>query len=146
VARAVPSAPEIVASVQQPTSPPKRAAAAGSSAAGAPTTSTARHAKSGAPVATAGAGAGDPLAPVEEKTQTSTLNGSPGPPAQTGGIAGPSEPTAPAPEATTPPAPTTTSGPPATATQTPPLNDPAPAAPEDGDVAAAGTGGAVAHP
>ncbi len=144
-----PSAPEVVASVQQPVTPPRRATAPprASSAAVAARAQHDASAKPAAndPVATSGTGASQlPLAPVEEKTETVTLTPAPGPPAQTGGVAGPSEPTAPTPATTPAPAPTAPSSLPAVAT-TPPLAEPPPAEPEDSP-AAPGTGGTPPRP
>jgi RNA polymerase sigma factor (sigma-70 family) len=136
-----PSAPEVVAAVQQPASPPRHAAQTATPASAPAKATTPQDATANAsapPLATASTGATtDPLAPVEEKTETVTLSGAPGPPAQTGGVAAPGEPTAPAAPATTAPSPT----------QAPPvLPEPAPAAPEEEGVVAPGTGGAAAHP
>jgi RNA polymerase sigma factor (sigma-70 family) len=137
---AAPAAPEVVASVQQPVNPPKRVATAGAHTSAAVKAALPADPKAATadPLATAGVGATDPaLAPVEEKAQSVTLNGTPGPPAQTGGAAAPSEPTAPAPAA-----PAT---PPAVVADPPVLAQPDPAAAEDGK-AAPGTGGAIPHP
>ncbi len=144
VAPAAAAAPEVVASIQQPVTPPKPAVARSS----APAVATATPATAPAgvdPVATAGVGAADPaLAPVQEKTDSVTLETAPGPPAQTGGVAAPVEPNAPAPPEAAPTAPSST--PPAPVEIAPPVApEPAPADPEDGD-AAAGTGGATARP
>jgi RNA polymerase sigma factor (sigma-70 family) len=147
-APAAPSAPEVVAATQQPVNPPKHVTAAGSAATSpAATTAKAKTAlpSPGDPVAIAGVGATEPpaLAPVEEKADSVTLTGTPGPPAQTGGVAGPNEPTAPAPEVTSP-QPATTAPAPA-ATDPAPPTEPAAGAPEDGQVLA-GTGGAIPRP
>ena len=121
------SEPEVVASAQQPIHAPKAATPAPAAAA---TTTTkpepstpasdepaepsaapapaAEPPATTAPPATTGAGATtteppatDPLAPVQEESDSTTMTGAPGPPAQTGGVAAPAEP------ATTPPAATT---------------------------------------
>jgi RNA polymerase sigma factor (sigma-70 family) len=141
----VSSAPEVVASTQQPVNPPTRAVTAGTRS-GAPASSSSKGSKTAAAkapagsVAAVGVGATEPpLAPVDEKTESVTLNGAPGPPAQTGGVAGPSEPNAPAP----PPVPDPAA--PAPAPADPALTEPVPAPPEDG-AAAPGTGGAIARP
>jgi RNA polymerase sigma factor (sigma-70 family) len=143
-APAAPAAPEVVASTQQPATPAKHAVTAAAPAAATAKTSKPATAAStaGDPLATSGPGTTQPLAPVDEKSQTVTLNGAPGPPAQTGGAAAPIEPTAPAPAPITPPPATTTPPLPAAG---PPLTEPTPASPEDGE-AAAGTGGAIARP
>ena len=137
--------PEVVASSQQPTSPPKpKAVTSARSGAAATPSTTAKDPKSTLePVATAAPGTSPTgLAPVEEKSETVTLAGTPGPPAQTGGIAAPAEPTAPDPAATAPVTQTPV------APVTPPVvADPAPdpAAAADGP-AAAGTGGVSPTP
>jgi len=145
-AASAPSAPEVVASTQQPVSPPATRVAATSASAPATGSKAGQAKPSTDPVATAGAGATvPPLAPVDEQSETVTLDGTPGPPAQTGGIAGPSEATAPAADATSVPPPAATTPPP-TAQPTPPVVvEPAPA-PADEGPAAPGTGGAVARP
>jgi RNA polymerase sigma factor (sigma-70 family) len=148
-AASAPSAPEVVAAVQQPVTPARRPAAPAH-----PRTVTepkAPHAAAAPepdpaaadPTATAAPGATQPpLAPVEEKTETVTLPGTPGPPAQTGGVAAPTEPAAPAAPPATAPAPTAPASQPVVSG--PAVADPAAA---DGDgVAAPGTGGTVARP
>jgi RNA polymerase sigma factor (sigma-70 family) len=144
-APAAPAAPEIVAAIQQPASPPKRTVVAVTTHAGTavdPSVPADPKAAAADQLASAGPGSGDPsLAPIEEKAQSVTLNGTPGPPAQTGGAAGPSEPTAPA-APTTPAA--TPAAPPVAVAAPPVLTEPDPAAAEDGT--ASGTGGAIARP
>jgi len=140
------ASPEVVASSQQPASPPKPRAAT-SARSGAATTAprTAKeHASTLEPVATTDPGTSPAgLAPVEEKSETVTLAGTPGPPAQTGGVAAPPEPTAPALPAATTPAPVAPTGP---SSVTPPVvAEPAPAPAEDGP-AAPGTGGVSPTP
>jgi RNA polymerase sigma factor (sigma-70 family) len=145
-ARLAPSAPEVVAAVQQPVSPPRHAAAAPSRKIAASRQAAAPDAKAAntTALATAAAPAGAtdvPLAPVEEKTESVTLSGTPGPPAQTGGVAAPSEPTAPP-----APAPQPTPAPPASTATPPVLPEPVvPTTPEEG-VVAPGTGGTAAKP
>jgi RNA polymerase sigma factor (sigma-70 family) len=143
-APAAPAAPEVVASTQQPATPAKRAVTAAAPSSATAKTSDPAATSPGAaaadPLATAAPGTSDPaLAPVDEKTQTVTLNGAPGPPAQTGGAVAPTEPAAPAPTA-----PTATATPPLPVAAPPPT-EPTPAPPEEGK-AAPGTGGAVARP
>jgi RNA polymerase sigma factor (sigma-70 family) len=145
-APAAPSAPEVVAAIQQPVNPPRHTTAAAPARASAPAkvaTKKSADPAPGDPVATAGVGATEPpaLAPVEEKAESVTLGGTPGPPAQTGGVAGPSEPNAPATGPVPDPGPATPLPTPAE----PLLTEPAPAAPEDG-VVAPGTGGVPAQP
>jgi len=138
---ATPAAPEVVASTQQPVTPPAKPAARASV--------TAKPAKPAAamtvtdPVAAAAPGGAEPaLEPVQEETQSVTLNATPGPPAQTGGVAAPSEPTAPIPAPVPAPQPPVPPPPPAAA-PTPPAPDPAAAVPS---AAGPDTGGATAHP
>ena len=141
VAPIVAAAPEVVASSQQPVSPPKEPAAATTASArtGDPskTSDPAADPTAAGAVATAAPGTTPALAPVEEKSESVTLAETPGPPAQTGGVAAPSEPTAPAAEAVTPApqAPAATAAP-----------APLAPAPEDDGPAAPGTGGAVPQP
>jgi RNA polymerase sigma factor (sigma-70 family) len=147
VAPIVAAAPEVVASSQQPASPPKKptAASVASARTGATAQDPAVDPKAAGAVATAAPGTSAPaLAPVEEKTESVTLTETPGPPAQTGGVAAPSEPTAPA-AATVTPAPQAPAAPAAT-TPPAPLPEPAAAAPEEDGPAASGTGGAVPKP
>ena len=147
---AAPAAPEVVASTQQPVTPAKPAAAS----AGAPVGAAAKPAKADKaakaaapaapadpaadPLATA-PGATPALAPVQEKTETVTLSGQPGPPAQTGGVAAPTEAVAPAPATLTPP-----SAPPEQQAATPAPLPPVAIAPEDALPPV--TGGAPALP
>ena len=85
-----------------------------------------------------------PLAPVQEESDSTTLTGAPGPPAQTGGVAAPAEPATARRRRSTPP--------PAHAARHPGRDDhagvaapaPAPAAAADTTAAVAGTGGATA--
>ena len=141
--------PEVVASSQQPTSPPKRQAVKSARSATAPVTAKPAepHANTPEPVATAAPGTSPTgLAPVEEKTETVTLAGAPGPPAQTGGVAAPAEPTAPAPPAATTPATQAPVAPTAAPPATPPvIAEPVPSPAEDGP-AAPGTGGVAPKP
>jgi RNA polymerase sigma factor (sigma-70 family) len=140
---APPAAPEVVASTQQPATPRKPAAAsAGAAAAAKP----AKPAKADDPatavdpvaerLAAAAPGAQPALAPVQEKTETVTLSGAPGPPAQTGGVAAPTETVAPTPSALTPPPPEQAAA---------PAPAPAVSPPEDGR-ATPNTGGTPAIP
>jgi RNA polymerase sigma factor (sigma-70 family) len=141
--RAIPAAPtaapEVVASTQQPATPRKPAAASAAAAAKADDPATAVD-----PVAerlaAAAPGAQPALAPVQEKTETVTLSGTPGPPAQTGGVAAPAETVAPTRSAPTPPPP-----PPEQAPVTAPAPAPAASPPEDGHTTP-NTGGAPAAP
>ena len=135
-APAAPAAPEVVASTQQPATPARPAATSRASA-----TAASKPAKADDPAATdpvaeriaaAAPGAQPALAPVQEKTETVTLSGAPGPPAQTGGVAAPTETVAP-----TAPAPAPTPAPQEQA----PAAAPAPSLPEDGP--APDTGGVV---
>jgi RNA polymerase sigma factor (sigma-70 family) len=137
----LPAAPEVVASSQQPASPPKHAVTS------IPVKTTARSAPPKTaidPLAAVAPGATAPaLAPVQEKSETVTLDQAPGPPAQTGGVAAPTEAAAPATAA--PQAPAAPAAP-AAATLPPPLPEPQPPATEDEGPAAPGTGGTTAHP
>ncbi|HUR85414.1 MAG TPA: RNA polymerase sigma factor [Solirubrobacteraceae bacterium] len=148
VAPVVAAAPEVVASVQQPVTPPKPAAARSTAPAAAATTAPVKADSATAPdpVATAGVGAADPgLAPVQEKTESVTLVPAPGPPAQTGGVAAPTEPGAPAPAANDPAPAAPSSTPAAPPEAAPPVAPPAATNPEDGP-AAPGTGGVSPRP
>jgi len=130
------AAPEVVAAAQQPTAPvrtePAVDAQSTKPAASDPVTDPKDAAE---PLAAAGvtptpAGTVAPAAPVQGVTETTTLSQKPGPPAQTGGAAGPIEPV-------TPPAAAPETTPAAPATQ-----PPAPAEPNPDTAAAApGTGG-----
>jgi len=168
--------PEVVASAQQPVSPVQVKPAAATKAATATTAANEATEKPekiaepvvappaagvdpaltpGAPVsATDPTAPADPLAPVQEESDSTTLSTAPGPPAQTGGVAAPIEPVAPPAVVAPPPPPV---APPATDT-TPPAPT-APAAPAtastpatarrnapDGTRHVSGTGGAVAKP
>jgi len=140
---AAPAAPEVVASTQQPVTPADRVARAGVTAKAAkPTTATTAT----EPGASAVPGGAVPeLEPVQEETQSVTLGATPGPPEQTGGVAAPSEPTAPTPApvpAPQQPAPAPPAPPPAAA-PSPPAPDPATA---EAGTATPDTGGAVARP
>ncbi len=172
-APAAASEPEVVASAQQPISAPKAVAplpAATTSATqpepskqdpaepvAATTTATEPTAEpptvteppaTTGPVATTQPPApGTGLAPVQEESDTTTMNGTPGPPSQTGGVVAPPEPagttpppTTTTPAATTPPPATTVPAtpPPPPATTAPPASAPAATRP------AGGTGGAPA--
>ncbi len=161
------SEPEVVASAQQPVHAPKAATPA--PAAAATTVDQARldHAGCGracgdehgdrargraagrpprrrrrpGPVATTTEPpATDPLAPVQEESDSTTMTGAPGPPAQTGGVAAPAEPV------TTPPATTTpVVAPPAPAAAAAPAPaQPAPSTAPAASKPVAGTGGAPA--
>jgi RNA polymerase sigma factor (sigma-70 family) len=130
-----PAAPEVVAATQQPVTPPKPAAVSRSLHA----VAAAKPAKPADPAATA-ADPAPALAPVQEKTQSVTLSATPGPPAQTGGTAAPTEAGAPAPPPATPP-PAPPEQPPVA--PTPPA--PNPVLPEERP-AASGTGGVPAVP
>ncbi|MEA2150452.1 MAG: hypothetical protein QOD69_2282 [Solirubrobacteraceae bacterium] len=138
-APSLPAAPEVVASSQQPASPPKRAAVTSTPVRTAARVELPRSAVD--PLAAAAPGTGAlALAPVQEKSETVTLDEAPGPPAQTGGVAAPTEPAAPA---TAPQAPAAPAAPVAT-TPPPAVAEPEPA--DDEGPAAPGTGGATPHP
>jgi RNA polymerase sigma factor (sigma-70 family) len=134
-----PTAPEVVAATQQPSTPVKRAKAATTTAAAAGTTTHPDEttiATTGADAAQiAGAATPQPLAPTQTESESTTLTGAAGPPAQTGGSAAPAEPAiiAPAPPA-----------PPATASLVPPTPTPVPEPDPDTAQTAPGTGGAAA--
>jgi RNA polymerase sigma factor (sigma-70 family) len=140
---AAPAAPEVVASTQQPATPAKPAAATSRASVAA----AAKPAKGDDPaaavdpvaerIAATAPGAQPALAPVQEKTETVTLSGAPGPPAQTGGVAAPTETGA-------PPTPAPPPAPPEQAAATPPAPVPAASPPEDGHVP--DTGGVPAAP
>jgi RNA polymerase sigma factor (sigma-70 family) len=145
---AAPAAPEVVASTQQPATPTKPTKPAGATSR-ASEAAAAKPAKGDDPaaavdpvaerIAAAAPGAQPALAPVQEKTETVTLSGAPGPPAQTGGVAGPTETGAPpTPTLAPPPAP------PEQAAAAPPAPVPAASPPEDGPVP--DTGGVPAVP
>jgi RNA polymerase sigma factor (sigma-70 family) len=144
-----PAAPEVVASTQQPVTPkPKPTPAAASArartvAAGRPATA-ADPAATTAPAADPLAGGAEPtLAPVQEKTDSVTLSPAPGPPAQTGGAAAPTETGAPVPPPPAPPP-----APPEQPAAAPTVPPPVPVLPEDTagtPPPAAGTGGAPAR-
>jgi RNA polymerase sigma factor (sigma-70 family) len=141
-----PAAPEVVAATQQPVTPPKPAAvgrSAGPVTASKPanpadpaTTATATDPATAADPSAVSGGT-PPLAPVQEKTQSVTLGATPGPPAQTGGTAAPTEAGAPAPPSPTPPP-----APPEQPPVAPTAPAPNPVVPEDRS-AASGTGGAA---
>jgi RNA polymerase sigma factor (sigma-70 family) len=141
----VPAAPEVVASTQQPVTPAKPAA---------PVHLTARPAKhttatkATEPLVAAAPGATSALEPVQEETQSVTLNATPGPPAQTGGVAAPTEPASPAPIPVPTPAPAPQ--PPAPVPSPQPAAAPVPPAPDlataEPGTTAPGTGGAIARP
>jgi RNA polymerase sigma factor (sigma-70 family) len=155
--------PEVVASAQQPVSaPPKPAAPAATPAATTkpePSTQAPAESATTAPAATPVAeppatteppATADPaattttpddpgaLAPVQEESDSTTMPGAASPPAQTGGVAAPTEPAATTPPVTTPPAPAATTAP-------APAPTPEPAAP-DTSKTVVGTGGAPATP
>jgi RNA polymerase sigma factor (sigma-70 family) len=132
------AAPEVVAAAQQPTAPvhTKRAVVgahpARPSASSKPVTDPKDAAQ---PLDAAGAASTGTVAPVQGVTETTTLSQKPGPPAQTGGAAGPVELVTPPPAApeTTPAAPVTPAPAPAPAEPNP---DTVPAAPGTGGIAA----------
>ena len=153
-------APEVVAAVQQPATPPRIPIAVAarvkpepkSAAAAAPAAAAAAAAAEPGPVADPAAAAAvagappvpgapaagvapvAPTGPVQGVIETTTLSHAPGPPAQTGGAAAPAEPV-------TPPVPV---APPAqpVASAAPPVVEPDP----DATAAAPGTGGIMAAP
>jgi RNA polymerase sigma factor (sigma-70 family) len=159
-ARPAPAAlaePEVVASAQQPVSPVKpalqsaapaddaepepaeRASDPVAPAAEAPTEPAATTQPVGetAPLAPPEAG----LAPVQEESDSTTLTGTPGPPAQTGGVAAPAEPaTAPGIVEPAPPADTPTAAPES------PMPAPASTEADATTKVVAGTGGASPKP
>jgi RNA polymerase sigma factor (sigma-70 family) len=147
---AAPTAPEVVASTQQPVTPkpkPTPAAAAAARAHTAAASKPATPVDSAAttdPAADPIAGGAEPtLAPVQEKTDSVTLSPAPGPPAQTGGAAAPTESGAPVPPPPAPPP-----APPEQPAVVPATSAPVPVLPEDTaapPAAAAGTGGAPAQ-
>ncbi|MEA2156642.1 MAG: hypothetical protein QOE11_2782 [Solirubrobacteraceae bacterium] len=150
-APSAPSAPEVIASIQQPASPPRRSAQAAAHSRAAATANASEPALPKpvvpATVATATAGAGDPLATGTEQKPQPVTPATTAPPAQTGGVTAPSEPSAPAPpeSAPDPLAPVPASASAVATTQPGTLVEPAPVAAEDGQTPS-GTGGAVAHP
>jgi RNA polymerase sigma factor (sigma-70 family) len=97
------AAPEVVASSQQPATPAKAPRAPAVAAAKPAKAADPATGPAGASLAAATPGATPALAPVQEKTETVTLSTAPGPPAQTGGVAGPAETVPRTPPAPTPP-------------------------------------------
>ena len=150
-------APEVVAAVQQPTTPvrarsavaaparvrpapePTAAAAAAAAATQKPAADPAAVTPaSGAPGAgTAAVAPAAPTAPVQGVTETTTLSHAAGPPAQTGGAAAPSEPAVAPVVVAAPPSVPAVAVTPAPAPEDEPDPDAAPAAPGSGGIKAA---------
>jgi hypothetical protein len=139
-----PTAPEVVAATQQPSSPAKSAKGAAPAAGVADTTTAADESATALtgtdPTEIAASTSQQPMAPTQIESESTTLTGAAGPPAQTGGTAAPVEPAATAPATPAPPTPAPAPGPAATAA-------PAPEPEPNPDMvkAAPGSGGATAR-
>jgi len=138
---AAPTAPAVVAATQQPSSPTKARKAATAVTAAATIEPDERTADVTSADLAETAAAGTPqltLAPTQTESESTTLTGAAGPPAQTGGVAAPAEAAHPAPA----PAP---APPPAPASLVPAAPAPDPEPNPDTAKAAPGSGGATAR-